>query len=81
MSGCIIRWGGWLVVMLVVTLAVPPLAPVAGVAGSSVRSASYLDLLRGADDLYRIRTDDGARLIYIHCSRRSCYKVYGSSAV
>lgn len=50
-------------------------------AGSSIQSASYLDLTRGANELYRIRTDDGFRLIYIHCSARSCYKVYGSSAV
>lgn len=31
------------------------------------------------NELYRIRTDDRFRTIYIYCNSSSCYKVYANS--
>jgi hypothetical protein len=51
------------------------------IAENIIRDATSMDQIQRHDELYRIRTEDGSRLIYIHCSSRSCSKVYGSSMV
>lgn len=56
-------------------------SPDAVMAENVILDATSMDQIQRHDELYRIRTENGSRLIFIHCSSRSCLKVYGSSMV